>query len=57
MPHISVFTELKLGAAACLSEGQLWDISDPAAPQLRWRYTNSVQPSKIDLFHSEQVIR
>lgn len=29
---ISVLTPRKLAAAACLSEGQLWDISDPTRP-------------------------
>lgn len=50
---ISVFTELKLAAAACMSEAQLWDISDPAAPRFLWRYDNpAVQPANTDLFHS-----
>lgn len=50
---ISVFTELNLAAAACLSEGQLWDISDPLNPTLKWRYDNPVvNPENIDLFHS-----
>lgn len=50
---ISVFTELKLAAAACLSEAQLWDISDPVNPQFLWRYDNpAIQPANIDLFHS-----
>jgi hypothetical protein len=30
---ISVLVPRKLAAAACLSEGQLWDISDPTAPR------------------------
>jgi hypothetical protein len=29
---IQVFLELKLAAAACMSDGELWDISDPANP-------------------------
>jgi len=50
---ISVFTELGIAAAACLSEGQLWDISDPAAPEFIWRYDNpAIKPENIDLFHS-----
>lgn len=50
---IGVFTELKLAAAACMSEGQLWDISDPKNPKFKWRYDNpAVQPANIDLFHS-----
>jgi hypothetical protein len=50
---ISVFTELGLAAAACMSEGQLWDISDPANPEFMWRYDNpAIKPENIDLFHS-----
>lgn len=50
---ISVFTGIDRAAGACLSEGQMWDISNPAAPKFLWRYDNpAVQPSKIDLFHS-----
>jgi hypothetical protein len=50
---ISVFTEIKRAAAACLSESQLWDISDPAHPVLLWRYDNPVvNPANIDLWHS-----
>ncbi len=50
---ISVFTGIGRAAGACMSEGQMWDISDPAAPRFLWRYDNpAVQPSKIDLFHS-----
>ncbi len=50
---ISVFKELKLAAAACLSESQLWDISDPLAPQLKWSFDNPVvNPANIDLWHS-----
>jgi hypothetical protein len=50
---ISVFKELDLAAAACLSEGQLWDISDPLAPVFKWRYDNAnIKPENIDLFHS-----
>jgi hypothetical protein len=50
---ISVFVELDLAAAACMSEGQLWDISDPLHPEFLWRYDNeAIQPANIDLFHS-----
>lgn len=50
---ISVFVELGLAAAACMSEAQLWDISDPDSPQFLWRYDNpAVQPANVDLFHS-----
>lgn len=34
---ITVFMELELAAAACLSEGQVWDISDPVAPEFLYR--------------------
>ncbi len=36
---ISVITPLRLAAAACLSEGQIWDISNPVAPRLLERLT------------------
>ena len=50
---ISVFMELNLAAAACLTEGQVWDISDPAAPEFLYRYDNpAIKPENIDLFHS-----
>ncbi len=50
---ISVFKELDLAAAACMSEAQMWDISDPLNPRFLWRYDNpAVKPENIDLFHS-----
>ncbi len=50
---ISVFTEINRAAAACMSEGQVWDISDPANPEFLYRYDNpAVKPENIDLFHS-----
>jgi hypothetical protein len=50
---ISVFTEAGLAAAACLSEGQLWDISNPAEPEFIWRYDNpAINTANVDLFHS-----
>ena len=50
---ISVFTAVGLAAAACMTEAQLWDISDPANPEFLWRYDNDwVQPAHIDLWHS-----
>lgn len=50
---ISVFVEIQKAAAACLSESQLWDISDPAHPELEWRFDDPVvNPSNIDLWHS-----
>jgi hypothetical protein len=36
---ITVLKPLRLAAAACLSEGQLWDISDIDSPQLIRRFT------------------
>lgn len=50
---ISVFKELELAAGACMSEAQLWDISDPLNPSLVWRFDHPVvDPAKIDLWHS-----
>jgi hypothetical protein len=50
---ISVFLELKRAAAACLSESQLWDISDPLNPQFLWRFDHPiVNNANIDLWHS-----
>ena len=50
---ISVFVELKRAAAACLSESQLWDISDPVHPRFLWRFDNPVvNNANIDLWHS-----
>jgi hypothetical protein len=50
---ITVFTDINRAAAACMSEAQLWDISDPANPEFLWRYDNpAIQPANIDLFHS-----
>jgi hypothetical protein len=48
---IAVFVEIQRAAAACMSEAQLWDISDPANPAFLWRYDNPVvNPANIDLF-------
>ena len=50
---ISVFVELKRAAAACMSETQLWDISDPRNPVFLWRFDHPVvNQSNIDLWHS-----
>ena len=50
---ISVFEELELAAAACMSESQLWDISDPVNPEFLWRFDHPiVDPGKVDLWHS-----
>lgn len=45
---IQVFTELDLAAAACLGEGQIWDISEPLAPVALHRVFNPA----VDIFHS-----
>ncbi len=50
---ISVFLELKLAAAACMSEAQLWDISDPAHPVFLKRFDDPVVNTRnTDLWHS-----
>ncbi|MGQ0520058.1 MAG: LVIVD repeat-containing protein [Actinomycetota bacterium] len=50
---ISVFVEIGRAAAACLSEAQVWDISDPANPEFLWRFDHPVvNPANIDLWHS-----
>jgi hypothetical protein len=50
---MSVFDELDLLAAACMSESQLWDISDPLAPELTWRFDDPVvNQANTDLWHS-----
>ena len=45
---IQVFLELQVAAAACLSEGQLWDISDPLNPTT----TDRVFHGDVDIWHS-----
>ena len=45
---ITVFMELEQAGAACLSEGQLWDISDPERPKTTRRVFNPA----IDIWHS-----
>ena len=48
---VSVFLDLHLAAGACMSEGQLWDITDPANPQTTTpiaRFHNSA----FDFWHS-----
>jgi hypothetical protein len=45
---ISVFTSINRAAAACSSEGQIWDISDPVNPRTIARLHNS----NIDFWHS-----
>lgn len=50
---ITVFVEIKRAAAACLSESQMWDISDPANPSFLWRFDDPVvNTANTDLWHS-----
>ncbi len=50
---ISVHTAIGLAAAACLSEAQLWDISDPANPVFLWRFDDpALVDNDLDLWHS-----
>ena len=45
---IGVFIELKKAAAACLTEGQIWDISDPANPVIKSHIYNPA----VNIWHS-----
>ena len=45
---ISVFTAIDRAAAACMGEGQIWDISDPEHPTTVGRVHNP----EFDFFHS-----
>jgi hypothetical protein len=45
---IGVFLELERAAAACLTEGQIWDISDPLQP----RVVNRIVNPAINIWHS-----
>ena len=45
---ITVLSPRKTAAAACLSQGQLWDISDPLAP----RVTANIDTPDVDIWHS-----
>jgi hypothetical protein len=45
---ISVFTEIDRAAAACMGEGQIWDISDPEQPTTIGRVHNP----EVEFFHS-----
>ncbi len=50
---ISVHTGVGLAAAACLSEAQLWDISDPENPVFLWRFDDpALEDITLDLWHS-----
>ncbi len=45
---VQFFTEIGVAAAACLSVGQLWDISDPANPVITHDFDND----DIEIWHS-----
>jgi hypothetical protein len=45
---IGVFIELKKAAAACLTEGQIWDISDPVNPVVEHHIANPL----VNIWHS-----
>ena len=45
---ITVLSPTRTAAAACLSQGQLWDISDPLAP----RVTANIDTPDVDIWHS-----
>lgn len=45
---ITIYRALNLAAAACLSEGQLWDITNPEQPVTIQRFFNDA----IDIWHS-----
>src|SRR6266545_7229722 len=47
---VSVFLELHVAAAACLSEGQYWDISDPVHPKTL--EATHVDNPDIEIWHS-----
>jgi len=50
---ITVFLDIKRAAAACLSETQMWDISDPEKPEFLWRFDNAaVNATNGDIWHS-----
>jgi hypothetical protein len=52
---VSVFLPAKIAAAACMSEGQLWDISDPANPKtLEARHITN---SAFEFWHSATFSR
>ena len=45
---ITVFMELEMAAAACMGEGQIWDISDPENPETVGRVFNP----NVEFWHS-----
>jgi hypothetical protein len=46
---VTLFLQRKLAAAACLTESQIWDLSDPAKPEVIARIPN---PPQLNLSHS-----
>ena len=46
---VTLFLERRMGAAACLTESQLWDLSNPAEPKVISRIPN---PNGMNLSHS-----
>jgi hypothetical protein len=46
---VTLFLERKLAAAACLTESQMWDLSDPANPEIIARLPN---PPELNISHS-----
>lgn len=46
---VTLFLERRLAAAACLTESQIWDLSDPAKPEVIARIPN---PPELNLSHS-----
>jgi hypothetical protein len=44
-------SQVKVAAAACLSEGQLWDISDPANPTTLTAHTH-IDNALVEVWHS-----
>ncbi len=51
---IAVFADLGLAAGACLSEAQLWDVSDPENPEFMWRFDDPALDhlNGLDLWHT-----
>jgi hypothetical protein len=45
---VTFFLQRKLAAAACLTESQMWDISDPAHPKI----VGSIRSPQINIHHS-----
>ena len=45
---VTLFLERKLAGAACLTESQMWDISNPAEPKI----LSSIRDERINIHHS-----